>query len=1055
LAFKGDTSQIPLLSIFQTLTLNGQCGILSINSGRMKRKILFTESGVSLLLNYRGDPDPMRQILVKLKIVTDSQFQNVISTKNDEASPIGEFFVQRRVIDPDLVGSSIASHLLEHIFDTFSWKEAKYEFVAAAPYEGLEIFSPEPYGPEVTFQCQAVMMEVARREDEWVRIRQNITDSKEIYVAVNPQGFLDDAEYNSEVCDDSILEVKRLIDGENTLERISDQVTISQYETYQAIIQLKAGEEIRSLDDEELKGLAEKLRKKFKLREVIDIYHRLLARDPSDIRSRLKLITVLESKSQFNEELADQYEQLATHFLDEDEGELALDYLNRLLDIAPDSLFGLETLFDIQINSRQEKDAIITSRPLVEAAKRCGDYERATAILTKIVERFPEDTSFPHELADVHQYSGNTDQAVASLKHVSAIYESRNDLMRLRKTYERIAALDPSEQPKLRRIQERFKQNKRSLKSSILPMAALSLVLTFFFLIFYWLVLEVLCRQTYASAKSEVDTMVQQQRYTDATKTLQNIRESYPLTIFSLELGQQIQDLLRKRRDYDSKQREQADEHNLNFGSILAQVEALLGERKYLDALSRLRDVPKEYLSVGHRKTVDGIESDITNLFLESSSLLKRARTLTKAGKHADAHEIYVKLLRDFPNTPATQGLKTPMVIHSYPPGAEVFINGNHSGQSPLLVYFDPFAKLQINVKKRGFEEFNCSNYDSSPCFDFTRDWALTVRLVMVPEWVFDAKGSIESTPAFDEDRIFVATRQGKVFCVNAASGKSIWSYSTPSSWDVGNRLGQWKDRVFFGTFDGIFIALDKGSGKSLLKASPFSQSGTPQIFPSRATDRGIVAISDGRKVIGIRLDSGSVIWSYSNDGLLETAPLLSRDNFVCFTGGGEIVELDGRRGTVLRSMNVNATVRKPGTLFGDSVFVADTEGKVYRAQLDTGNILWTHSSATSDLTPPAVGNEFIVFGSEGGSVFALQLQDGKRAWKRDINDAQFMARGIVTRNKFISGTRGGQFYCLDVNSGRLYWKFQTDGPLLSPPAVKAGRLFIGSGKNTLYSFSF
>ena len=128
---------------------------------------------------------------------------------------------------------------------------------------------------------------------------------------------------------------------------------------------------------------------------------------------------------------------------------------------------------------------------------------------------------------------------------------------------------------------------------------------------------------------------------------------------------------------------------------------------------------------------------------------------------------------------------------------------------------------------------------------------------------------------------------------------------------------------------------------------------------------------------------------------------------------------------------------------------------RVYRTQLDKGEIVWTHASATSDLTPPAVGNETIVFGSESGKVLALSIQDGKLAWRKDLEDVSFVAPGIVTRNKFISGTRGGQFYCLDVNSGRLYWKHQTDGPLLSPPAVKAGRLFIGSGKNTLYSFNF
>lgn len=1054
MAFKGDTRQIPLLSIFQTLALNDQRGILSVNSDGVKRRILFTTEGVRLLVNYRGDPEPLKHIVVKLKLVTESQFQNVLSTKKDDNIAIGDFFVNRRIIDAPTVSTHVASHLLELLYDTFSWKEARYEFVAQAPSNGLEIFEPDTFATDITFRPNAIMMEVARREDEWERIRQTLTSNKEIYTPISTQKFLEPRKYESEVPDEAILEVKKLINGENTLEKISDGVTISLYETYQTVIQLKASNEIRSLGENELHELADKLRKKFRIREVIDIYHRLLKKKPGDISTRLNFITILESKEQFKQELSGQYEELAKHFLEEEEPHTAREYITKLLDIVPDSLFGLETLFDLQIDSRLEKEASVTSRTLLESAKRNGEYERAVAVFEKVIKAFPEDAAFHHELADLHQYSGYINEAVDSLKRVAAIHESRNDLVRLLKICERIATLDRSEEPKRHKVQELLKKNSRTRASSIAQVAALSVILTFFFGVFYWLILEVLCRQSYAASKIEVEKFVANQQYEEATATLNGIRKSYPLTVFSFQIGQEVQKISRRERELARKHRKQVEENNLQFSSVLAQVETLLGRRKYLDALHKIRDIPKEHLSKTNLNSITGFEKKLTKLFLEAKSILNSARSLTRAGKHLEAHEFYLKLLQDYPNTPSTQGLKTPLALHTYPPGAEIYVNGSKVGQSPLLVHFDPFAEFSVRIKKKGFEEFQCSNIDDNPCVDFTRDWALTVKMTLAPQWSFDANASIDGAPVFDDRMAFVNTRKGETFGVDLSSGKPLWSYSNVDNRNAGSTLRRWKDLVFFGTSDGFLIGLDKGSGKGLLKVKPH-QSTSTRIYPSEANDRGIIAVAGPQKVSGVDLGSGSVIWSASPDRLLNSPPVRSRDNFVCFTSDGKILELDGQHGGLVRSVNLTTTLEKPGVVFGNSVFLADSGGSVHRVRLETGKTEWTYKSVIPDLSSPSVGDEILVCGSRNGKLLALDIQGGNKVWGSQIQEGGFVVPGLISRNKIVAGTTEGQLYCLDVHSGQLYWKFSTDGPLQSTPAIKSGRLFVANGKNTLFSFSF
>jgi outer membrane protein assembly factor BamB len=45
-----------------------------------------------------------------------------------------------------------------------------------------------------------------------------------------------------------------------------------------------------------------------------------------------------------------------------------------------------------------------------------------------------------------------------------------------------------------------------------------------------------------------------------------------------------------------------------------------------------------------------------------------------------------------------------------------------------------------------------------------------------------------------------------------------------------------------------------------------------------------------------------------------------------------------------------------------------------------------------------------------------------------------------------------GFVYCLDAGTGSLLWKFQTNGPIVSTPAVQDGIVYIGSMDHQVYA---
>jgi len=97
-AFTGDASHIPISNIVQALFMNGQEGVLSIDDGKRRRNVRILKIGIRPLAGSPTDPDILRHILVKEKILTDTEFQNTISTWDPSNRYPGDFLIRRRVI---------------------------------------------------------------------------------------------------------------------------------------------------------------------------------------------------------------------------------------------------------------------------------------------------------------------------------------------------------------------------------------------------------------------------------------------------------------------------------------------------------------------------------------------------------------------------------------------------------------------------------------------------------------------------------------------------------------------------------------------------------------------------------------------------------------------------------------------------------------------------------------------------------------------------------------------------------------------------------------------
>jgi quinohemoprotein ethanol dehydrogenase len=148
--------------------------------------------------------------------------------------------------------------------------------------------------------------------------------------------------------------------------------------------------------------------------------------------------------------------------------------------------------------------------------------------------------------------------------------------------------------------------------------------------------------------------------------------------------------------------------------------------------------------------------------------------------------------------------------------------------------------------------------------------------------WFYDldtAHRVQEATPLVIDGVMYVTSAWSKVFALEAASGKEIWSYDPKvpgqtginACCDVANRgVAAWEGKVFVGTLDGRLIALDAASGKPVWEVLTVDKNFRYTITGAPRVVKGMVLIGNGGAEMGVRgyvsaydAATGKMIWRF------------------------------------------------------------------------------------------------------------------------------------------------------------------------------------------------
>jgi eukaryotic-like serine/threonine-protein kinase len=251
-------------------------------------------------------------------------------------------------------------------------------------------------------------------------------------------------------------------------------------------------------------------------------------------------------------------------------------------------------------------------------------------------------------------------------------------------------------------------------------------------------------------------------------------------------------------------------------------------------------------------------------------------------------------------------------------------------------------------------------------------------------KWVFMTPDldEIIATPISVKGKIYLCTRNGKIYCLNTTDGKAIWQVSSnkeiTSSPLIDNNL------IYFVNEDGLQI-YDTNNGQKKSR------------------------IATTQSVLGVKgVDSP------------ESSPLILVEK-IYFTTQGKLTSYNYKTKETESILKLNNNFRLSALhTSNNTIFTSDYQ-KLYAIDLNTSKLKWSNllSNPNGWLTSQISTND-VVFLSNGGNLYAFDILSGSKKWEFQTKDYSFSSPTYYAKTIYVVSTEN--VFAIDAINGSLKW---------------------------------
>jgi len=281
----------------------------------------------------------------------------------------------------------------------------------------------------------------------------------------------------------------------------------------------------------------------------------------------------------------------------------------------------------------------------------------------------------------------------------------------------------------------------------------------------------------------------------------------------------------------------------------------------------------------------------------------------------------------------------------------------------------------------------------------------LTIR------WRYESSVTLNLTPAFDAERIYLPLAGGVLIALKAKDGELFWRSEIGGELSASPAADENNIYVASEILDAGGQSKASGATRALGREGGVTQWLTPLVKPLR----GAITLSGGK----------------------------------LFAGGsdGRVYAFDKRTGGVYWSIPFSTPFSGEPVAEGGRVYFGGEDGTLLALEESTGKLLWRYRTKGPIRGPAAVANGTVFFGSNDGYVYAVKAENGNLEWRKRTGAG--VEAVVLSGESLLVASLDNFAYLLNLK-GKMLWKRLLPGRISAQPlAVQEAALFTPLSSST------
>ena len=222
---EGDLKSLNLSSILQLIAQEGLTGVLKIKKRNELADIGIYESQITGAFYERGDKaDRLEDYLVRSGLIKKNLYDMITEIHQETKRPIMNIIIEDKYLTVDEIERIIRFKIQEVLDELFTWQEGEFKFE-----QGAVIYPKSML--KIRLNIESLVLEAARRFDEWPKIAKAVTSGDLVYKKVERP------ELKLRLSDDEDR-VINLLDGNRCVDDLVEMSGLGKFHTYACLYHL-------------------------------------------------------------------------------------------------------------------------------------------------------------------------------------------------------------------------------------------------------------------------------------------------------------------------------------------------------------------------------------------------------------------------------------------------------------------------------------------------------------------------------------------------------------------------------------------------------------------------------------------------------------------------------------------------------------------------------------------------------------------------------------------------------------------------------------------------